>query len=114
MKHNIGLPNSDLLGRKTTHLHTSSDIGADSYYGSNQKYGSLPPSMRKRNGDMYTNTSKLSAPISNSFKVNRDKADFELNQEEMSGEDSLHINIFVQVPTTCLGLPNDDYTCISL
>ena len=74
-------------------MHTTSDIGADNYYGANYKSGSLPPSMRRRNGDIYNINSKLSAPISNSFKVNRGNAHLEMNQEEMSGEDSLHTDI---------------------
>ena len=89
-------------------MHTSSDIGADNYYGASHKYGSLPPSMRKKNGDLYTNTaSKLSAPINNSFKVNRDNAHFEMNQEEISGEYLLEVlkyplNVEININTSLI------------
>ncbi|KAI6646273.1 hypothetical protein LOD99_9304 [Oopsacas minuta] len=74
-------PKSDKIGRKNIHMHTTSDIGTENFYGTENKYGSLPHVMRKRSSG-YDNPSKLSAPISQIHKL--DKVTTHLDKEEMS------------------------------
>ena len=80
-------PNSENLGRKSHHVHTTSDFGPENYLGIDNKYGSLPQVLHKNSSDKYiANSSKLSAPTSHTYKLEIDSPPMGMSPEDTSGE----------------------------